>query len=225
MHERMLKDYIVVHDNTGKLIDRIQMDRVVVGLGFLDDESLLIVLSKGVYMTRNPYTGNTRFYTITPEQEFESDPIYSCQIFGNSFVYMTRSFNFYLIENIRKYTKSKIFAPGPQQELDVDASQFSVLPGKFSDESVQVFIPATTGVIKATQHPLSQKKEVIFQNITQKIIKTSISPNGRNLAVITTESLLVRSQSSVGCYVDCDRQSLDQRSYARRTREEVPEKN
>jgi Vps16, N-terminal region len=111
MHDKILKDYIVIHDNMGNLVNKIKIDRVVVGMGFLDDQCLLIVLSKGQYLTCNPFTGHTRFYSITPENEFDSDPILAVQIFGSSFVYMTKSHNFYLIENIRSYVKSKIFTP------------------------------------------------------------------------------------------------------------------
>ena len=192
MHDKILKDYIVIHDNKGKLINKIQMDRIVVGLGFLNDQTLLIVLSKGVYLTCNPFTGHTKFMTITPEAEFEKDPIAAVKIFGNNFVYMTKSYNFYLIENVRAQVKSKIFTPSEQYRVNETASSFSVLPGRSKEEPIKIFIPAVVGLIKATQHPLSQQKEQMFQNFTKPIILTSVSPNGKNLAVLTQNAELVR---------------------------------
>ena len=154
MHDKILKDYIVIHDNKGNLLNKIKVDRIVVGMGFLEDQTLLIVFSKGEYLTCNPFTNHTRFNTITPQSEFNNDPINSVQIFGNSFVYMTNNFHFYLIEDIRNYVKSKIFSPSDPSQLNDFASMFSVLPGKSKEDPVQIFIPAKQGIIKATQHPL-----------------------------------------------------------------------
>lgn len=127
------------------------MDRVVVGLGFLEDESLLIVLEFGTYIIYNPYSGHSRFETLEPNHEFKDDLILTAKIFGDSFIYMTRKFNFYLIENVRRHTKSKIFAPSQGMDIDEVAANFSVSPPSDSErDNFEVYIPAKAGVIKAT---------------------------------------------------------------------------
>ena len=119
---------------------------IVVGMGFLKDETLLAVFSNGKWVRINCYTGNNEPYQITPKDDFQSDKIIAAKTFEFGLVYMTESLKIYLYENVTDTKKTRIYS-NDSQLISIDtATDFAVLPSCYSARNkTEVFVPATNG--------------------------------------------------------------------------------
>jgi len=189
--DKNLADFIMVHDNRGTLVHSIEMSNVVVGLEFLENQSLLIVLQKGSYFTANPTSKTiSQRFQVGNEADFDRDPIVTAKVTGNSFVYLTQSGQVYLKEIGGKSLRYKLYSPENETVLNETAMGFSILHS-VNNSPVQVFVPTTMGGVLRIYHSSVPKVERVMSTITELILLTTISPCGQNLAVLTKSAQIV----------------------------------
>ena len=192
MSDRNLTDFILIHDNKGNMVSSLEMTNVVVGLEFLENQQLLIVLQKGTYFTFNPLSKMlSQKFQVGNEADFDRDPILIAKATGNNFIYLTHSCQVYIKEIGGKSNRYKLYMPESENTLGENAINFSILHSQAHNQPIQVFVPTLNGGVLRIYHSSVPKVERVVSTVTEQIVMTSISPCGQNLAVLTKSGMLV----------------------------------
>ena len=188
--DKNLRGVLVVHDNMGKLVSSLDMPYVIVGMEFLDNQSLLIVLQTGQFFTYNPYSKtSSSLQTIGAEGEMARDPVIALKVSKNCFLYITLSYQIFVKELGVRSPRYKLYEPDQTAQFGQGSENISIVHAT-SSTPLQIFVPLLTGGLVRILHTPVPKSDKILTSINEKILLTSVSPCGHDLAVLTASSKL-----------------------------------
>jgi len=198
--DKTLRENVVIHRNDGQQVGSLDLHSFgwIIGIEFLENHSLAIIYSDGLYLIYNPATKalSPKLY-LTNGPELEKDPIKGIRTDGKNIVYMTEKRVIYSKDLFNLGPPAKLYPiTGEKMPLDENnCYNFSVL-GSRGSRLMQVFVPTVLGgVIKITSST-TPREDTILSGLTEAVINTSVSPFGANLALLTNQRRLYVVQLS-----------------------------
>lgn len=202
--DKVLREFVVVHRNDGQQIASLDMHSFgwIVGIEFLENHSLAIVYSDGLYFIYTPATKalSPKLY-LSESRELDGDPIRGVRCDGKNLVYMTEKRVLYVRDLFTLGGSACKLYPITVEKLPLDEStcyNFSLLPARGS-RLLQVFIPTKLGGLIKITNSTQPREETLLSGFSEPIINTSVSPSGDNVAVLTsTRKLYVLATNTYG---------------------------
>ena len=152
---------ICIFKNDGSLLHTIPKDEMakIVGMDFLDEEYLIVIMQEGSYVLIDPFKGIKRGYNLSTR--FMAEYIVEAKVIDNSVVFYTNfkdTYRFYYVKNI--------FAPNCQAfehaDLKTKPSFFIPISAKSSlSESLECLV---TNPVAGIHRLIEEKDEMILFN-------------------------------------------------------------
>ena len=168
------------------------MDNII-AMHFLEDQRLLMIIQDGRYMIYHPKSGElSNVMFIADPGEFVSDEVIAAKGVRNCLVYVKRSLKVYLKELTGN--RENILLYQPENKYIVSENEIAHL-SVFASESdpnagIDVFLPMTSGGVLRIHHGAQPKIDRLLTTVSEPVMRTSVSPSGDNLAVLTRSGML-----------------------------------
>ncbi|CAM0139156.1 Vacuolar protein sorting-associated protein 16 [Umbelopsis sp. WA50703] len=178
-NQQPIKPIIYIYTSAGKLLQQIQWDKGrIVGMGWTEQEQLVVAMEDGMIRM---YNLNGEFTQFSLGKEAKDQGITDCHIWGTGLVAMTGNFQFISVTNFDE--------PRPKQLADPGISEpphcwTVILPQFTLSRHVEVLIASAETII------VVDAQDATDQRLQGPFTKMAVSPNGKFLALFTSEGKL-----------------------------------
>ncbi|CAG8571415.1 7902_t:CDS:10, partial [Paraglomus occultum] len=181
LQKQPVKPTIYLYTSAGKLMEQLQWDKErIVTMGWTDTERLIVVLEDGKIWLYDVHGEHTQ---ISLGKEAETSSVIDCQIWGSGLVALTGDFKLVALTNFDEPRPRLMADPG----LNEPPHSWTVIPPQFTlSRHVEVLLATGTTILAVDQIG------AVDQLITQgPFTKMAVSPNGKFLALFTTDGRLL----------------------------------
>ncbi|KAI8351246.1 Vps16, N-terminal region-domain-containing protein [Mortierella sp. GBAus27b] len=178
--QQSVKPSIYLYTSSGKLLETIQWEKGrIVGMGWTDNEQLLCVFDDGIVRMYNILGESTQFSL----GKVAKDRIIDVQIWGTGLVALTGSFQLISVTNFDEPKPTLLADP----EIHEPPHSWTIIPPKHTlSRHVEVLL-----AVNSTIYVVDGTVEVRDERLQQgPFTKMSVSPNGKYLALFTSEGKL-----------------------------------
>ncbi|KAG2182766.1 hypothetical protein INT44_005746 [Umbelopsis vinacea] len=178
-NQQPIKPIIYIYSSAGKLLQQIQWDKGrIVAMGWTEQEQLVVAMEEG---TIRMYSLDGEYTQFTLGKEAKEHGVTDCQIWGNGLVAMTGNYQLISVTNFEE--------PRPKQLADPGISEpphcwTVILPQYTLSRHVEVLIATAATII------VVDGQDAVDQRLQGPFTKMAVSPNGKFLALFTSEGKL-----------------------------------
>ena len=190
--DQLLETTIVIHDNKGNLVSSLEISDIVITLQFLDNQKLLVVYQNGSYMVYDCLTKEiSNLLWLGKAGQFTTDELIVAKAIESSIVFVTRNNAVNICSIGDKQACILIHQEEKETSFNTESLSFlSLNLVKHPAHEIQIFIPLTRGGVLKLVYATQSRVERLLTSIAEPVIKTSVSPNGENLAALTRSGKL-----------------------------------
>ncbi|KAG9293340.1 hypothetical protein G9A89_007586 [Geosiphon pyriformis] len=178
--QQPVKPTIYLYTSAGKLMEQLQWDKGrIITMGWTETEQLIVVLEDG---TIRLYDIHGEYAQFSLGKEAKDHSVIDCQIWGTGLVVLTGNFKLVALTNFEEPRPRLMADPG----LNEPPHSWTVIPPQYTlSRHVEVLL--ATGSTILTVDAKESQDQLLQQG---PFTKMAVSPNGKFLALFTTDSKL-----------------------------------